>query len=176
MSKSLGNVVDPEAITEGRGRGFDQQAEVKVKRKKKAKGQKDGNNNDIIQQGQSKTNAAGQKVMGVDVLRLWTCAHASQSSAVPVSANIFLSTKQELDRIRLIFRFLLGNLKGGPTSRVNMNDMLLLDQYVLNCLREFATDMVAHYESMQFNLATLKTLHFVANDLSADYFHLIKDR
>ncbi len=51
----------------------------------------------------------------MDCLRLWVAAHASQSSSILAGEGIFAQTKQDLDRIRLIFRWVRKawkNIKG----------------------------------------------------------------
>ena len=51
-----------------------------------------------------KASAEKKLVYGVDVLRLWVAAHASQTSSILAGEAIFAQTKKDLDRIRLIFR------------------------------------------------------------------------
>ena len=50
------------------------------------------------------------KVYGVDTLRLWVAAHASQSSSILIGDWILGQTKQDLDRLRNALKFLLGNI------------------------------------------------------------------
>ncbi len=65
------------------------------RQKKKKKGKKSG---DVPPRSQPAA------VYGVDCLRLWVAAHASQSSSILAGEGIFEQTKHDLDRIRLIFR------------------------------------------------------------------------
>ena len=60
------------------------------------------------------------KVYGVDTLRLWVAAHASQSSSILIGDGILGQTKQDLDRLRNAFKFLLGNI-----SRMESRSQLL---------------------------------------------------
>jgi isoleucyl-tRNA synthetase len=100
MSKSLGNVVDPEAITEGKGRGFKRKYNTHTYTYTFYLTYTHLNAAFYRKKG----NKESSKVYGVDGLRLWVCAHASQAASIPASESIFETTKQDLDRIRLIFR------------------------------------------------------------------------
>ena len=52
----------------------------------------------------------GKNPKGVDVLRYWVGAHASQSPAIQISDNVMESSKQEVDKIRNSLRFIISNL------------------------------------------------------------------
>ena len=52
----------------------------------------------------------GKNAKGVDVLRYWVGAHASQSPAIQISDNVMESSKQEVDKIRNSLRFIISNL------------------------------------------------------------------
>ena len=54
--------------------------------------------------------------------------------------------------------------------------MDLVDQFMLHQLREYYNDIVQFYENMAFNKVCISTANFFANDLSAFYLTLIKDR
>ncbi len=110
MSKSLGNVISPKAITQGEldtttpnvphpsgyiyhsllFKNLIRTVLQYISRKRKKK---------------NKQKAEAKRVVyGTDVLRLWVAAHASQTSAILAGDAIFAQTKKDLDRIRLIFR------------------------------------------------------------------------
>ena len=51
-----------------------------------------------------------KKSLGVDVLRWWVGKHASSSASVSVGDSILTACKQDVDRMRNCFRFLLGQI------------------------------------------------------------------
>lgn len=115
-------------------------------------------------------------VYGVDVLRYWVAAHGSNAANILVSNDLIGQTKQEVDRLRNVFKFILGNLPPEWTEDLPMSKMYCLDRYMLHDLQKFQSTLTDHYESMAFNKVCQTTQHFVANQLSGLYFHLIKDR
>merc|ERR1711920_836889 len=76
------------------------------------------------------------KVYGVDVLRWWIAANASQNSAIFVGENILSQTKLEIDRLRNVFKFLLGNLPQdiAVEDLLNTEELLPIDRYILHSL------------------------------------------
>ncbi len=159
MSKSLGNVVSPKSITEGPAfPGKDSPEPPKKKNKK-------------IKQQDKKS-----LVYGVDTLRLWVSAHASNRASVVVSPSTFDGAKQDLDRVRAVFRFMLGNLNDSDELVSDPFDLAPLDRLALHRAAVFHEDACAAYARLQPNAVALRTAGYVANDLSAEYFALIRDR
>lgn len=78
----------------------------------------------------------------------------------------------------LLIRFLLGNLAtlGSPSQLPERSQLAPLDRLTLHRAAVFAGDVFDLYEKLQPNLVVLRVLNFVANDLSSDYFGLVKDR
>ena len=68
-----------------------------------------------------------KKSLGVDVLRWWVGKHASSSASVSVGDNILAACKQDLDRMRNSFRFLLGQISDlSPDYQLLPHDKLTL--------------------------------------------------
>ncbi|GIY72339.1 isoleucine--tRNA ligase, mitochondrial [Caerostris darwini] len=115
---------------------------------------------------------------GIDVLRWWVATHACQSENIPVKMDIFDECSQNLNKLRNVFKFLLGNLNDyNPeihiTSPENMRD---LDLYMLFALRKFQQKVEKQFSSIQYKGVSKDILNFITNDVSSFYCHLIKDR
>lgn len=115
---------------------------------------------------------------GVDVLRWWVAAHSTQHSAIVVGDSILESSKEHVQKIRTVLKYLLGVLKTLKPSNENNKSQSLthLDRFILAKTSEFESQVFAHYDSYQYNRVTATILNFIANDLSGVYLHLIKDR
>ncbi|XP_054273116.1 isoleucine--tRNA ligase, mitochondrial [Macrosteles quadrilineatus] len=138
MSKSLGNVVNPQ---------------------------------DIVYGGK---NTKKHPIYGLDVLRWWVAAHATQHT-VPVSETTLSDSKASVQRLRMIFKFLLGTLdKLPPHSKPP--SLNLLDSYLLHCLHNLEKQVMEYYNNFQYNRVCLTLMNFVANEVSSLYCHSIKDR
>lgn len=119
-----------------------------------------------------------KKPYGVDTMRLWVAAHASQSSSIEIGDSIMDSTKQTMNKIRNSCKFLLGN-----THNLSSRDQLLTyeelrptDKLALVHLANYWEDISVYYDKMKFNRVCLKLDHYLTNDLSSFYFHITKDR
>lgn len=118
---------------------------------------------------------------GVDVLRWWVAAHSTQHSAIVVSESIMESSKEHVQRIRGVLKYLLGIVKtlkqtGEEEEMSALKNMTHLDRFILAKTSEFERNIFAYYDSCQYNRATATILHFMANELSGVYLHLVKDR
>lgn len=116
------------------------------------------------------------QAMGVDVLRYWVAAHASQTPAIEIGENILQSSKLDVERIRNACRFIIGNLGQENMQVVNFQDMKAVDKFMLHKLHNYCNNVKEHYDDMAFNKVCQLTQNFVANDLSGFYFTLLKDR
>ena len=110
--------------------------------------------------------------------RWWVAANASQNSAIYVGEKIFTQTKLETDRLRNVFKFLLGNLPKDMTTNdlIDIKDLLPIDRYILHCLTLHCRKVDEFYNGFNYNKVVLQTQNFVASRLSAFYFDLVKDR
>nr|XP_018912657.1 PREDICTED: isoleucine--tRNA ligase, mitochondrial isoform X1 [Bemisia tabaci] len=116
-----------------------------------------------------------QPAYGIDVLRWWVAAHTVFHSSIPVTSTVLTSSKDDLQKIRLIMKFLLGALNNySPCD--SEGSPFLLDKYMLNCLREFLTQVNSFYLNYQFNLVCQAVTKLITNEVSSLYCHLTKDR
>ncbi|XP_031435618.1 isoleucine--tRNA ligase, mitochondrial isoform X3 [Clupea harengus] len=141
MSKSLGNVVDPEVVING---GKDPSASPPY---------------------------------GADALRWWV-AESNVFSEVQIGPNALNSARDNINKLRNTFKFLLGNLKGFDprTQAVDSKEMYYVDQYLLHLLRDFSMKVTDAYAQYDAGRVVRLLQNFVARDLSSFYFSVIKDR
>lgn len=119
------------------------------------------------------------KEFGADILRLWTMT-ADYSSDVRIGKDALKSSSDLYRRIRNTFRFLLGALDGFTLDeKLSENDyakMPELERLVLHWIKQSdleAKDCLAQHD---YNRLMQSLHHFCANDLSAFYFDIRKDR
>ena len=117
------------------------------------------------------------KIM-IYIFRWWVAANGSQNTAIFVGENIITQTKLEVDRLRNVFKFLLGNLPPSLSEDdlLNFQQLLPLDRYILHCLTSHCQQVNECYDQFMYNKVILQTQHFVASLLSSFYFDLVKDR
>ena len=117
------------------------------------------------------------KNLGADVLRLWVAA-TDYRGEMNVSDEILKRTSDGYRRLRNTARFLLSNLDGfnPATDLVAIQDMLPLDRWAVDRTYLLQQDVIAYYESYQFQQIYQKVHHFCAMDLGSFYLDIIKDR
>lgn len=114
---------------------------------------------------------------GADIVRLWA-ASVDWQTEVPFSDKLFKQVTEPYRRLRNTLRILLGNISGfDPESQsVSKSDMTLLDKWVLERLNVTITECRSGYESFQFRKVFNQLNQFCANELSALYIDITKDR
>ncbi|XP_047114765.1 isoleucine--tRNA ligase, mitochondrial [Schistocerca piceifrons] len=114
---------------------------------------------------------------GTDVLRWWVASHGTHHGNISISNNLLDSSADSIQKIRIVLRFILGSINDfqnkSDTDAVHLYN---LDKYLLNLLFGLEKEVVAMYDTYQFNHVCKLMTNFVTNDLSALYCHLIKDR
>jgi isoleucyl-tRNA synthetase len=123
---------------------------------------------------------APQKVvnnLGADIIRLWV-ASADYTSEMNVSDEILKQTADSYRRIRNTARYLLSNLSdfNPVTDSVAVEDMLALDQWAVDRAYHVQQDIVAAYESYQFQTIYQKVHNFCSNEMGSLYLDITKDR
>ena len=110
--------------------------------------------------------------------RWWIAANASQNSAIYVGENILSQTKLEVDRLRNVFRFLLGNLPNDMSAEdlLSYQELLPLDRFILHSLTLHCKQVNEFYNQFLYNKVVQQTQFFVGSILSSFYFDLLKDR
>ncbi len=114
---------------------------------------------------------------GADIVRLWVSSVDWQNE-VPFGEELFPQVAETYRRIRNTLRILLGNLHGfdPATHRVSKDQLTLLDRWILERLHEVTKECVAAYDKFEFRKVFNSINQFCANDLSALYVDITKDR
>ncbi len=113
---------------------------------------------------------------GADVLRLWVSS-TNYFEDVRLGNSILTQVTEAYRRIRNTFRFLVANLYDfTPDDAVVYYDMPELDRWALHRLQTLVRDAAEGYERYEFHRVYHTVNNFCANDLSAFYLDVIKDR
>lgn len=159
MSKSLGNVVSPEAIISGT------LVQTPAKNKK----------------GKLKQAPPAKISLGPDVLRLWV-ASSDYTRDVSISQPVLRSVQRAMQKYRVTFKFLLGILHDLP-STYSVEDITTLsptssfaDEAILSQLSKTSKAVFDAYSEYKFFAGIVELNKFVSSELSAFYFEIIKDR
>ena len=138
----------------------------------------------VDEQGRKQSKSLGnvvspQKVwdsLGADILRLWVASTDFRSEMV-ASDEILKRTSDQYRRIRNTFRFILGNLSDfNDKNRVEFNDQVELDKWIINETKILQKEITALYESYSYHKATQKIHNFCVNELGGIYLDIVKDR
>ncbi|KAG4067142.1 hypothetical protein HA402_000133 [Bradysia odoriphaga] len=116
---------------------------------------------------------------GVDTLRWFVAAHSSQHLSIVVSDGTLRNDCDSVQRLRKVLRFMVGCLETERTANdlnFDTTNLYILDKFMLNELFEFNDKVTEAQKSYQFNHVIATALDFVANQLSATYIKLFRDR
>ncbi len=127
-----------------------------------------------------RNTVAPQKIvnrLGADVLRLWV-ASTDYRGEMSVSDEVFNRVADSYRRIRNTTRFLLGNLNGfDPSSDLLPTEKCIaIDRWAIDCAARTQRDIIALYDTYQFNHIYQKIHHFCSIDMGAFYLDVLKDR
>ena len=115
---------------------------------------------------------------GVDPVRLWAAKSAGNSHDVCVKLREFRSSNQEtINKIRGTLKYLIGALADHDAVDGNLDytKLELFDQYFLDKLYRFASNVDDHYKSYRYDLVVKEIDSFVVDQLSPTYITTIKD-
>jgi isoleucyl-tRNA synthetase len=116
---------------------------------------------------------------GADILRLWTML-SDYSEDVRIGKDAMKLTGDIYRRLRNTFRFLLGALDGFDAAEkipaAEYGDMPELERLVLHWLAEMDGFVRGHVKDFEFGRLAHRLHNFCANELSAFYFDIRKDR
>ncbi|CAD0329864.1 Isoleucine--tRNA ligase [Xanthomonas hortorum pv. vitians] len=117
------------------------------------------------------------KTLGADILRLWI-ASVDYSNEMSLSQEILKRNADAYRRLRNTARFLLGNLHGfDPLQHlVALDDMVLLDRWIVHRAHELQEKIVAAYARYDFAEIVQALLNFCSVDLGSLYLDVTKDR
>lgn len=111
-------------------------------------------------------------------IRWWVAKHGSHQMNIPVSKETMIDSKQSIDKLRLIIRFLLGSINNAKDDNFvrGINHLRYLDKYMVLELKSFENETSMLYNTFQYNKVCAKLLNFITNQVSGLYVHNIKDR
>ncbi|KAK5157786.1 isoleucine-tRNA ligase [Recurvomyces mirabilis] len=163
MSKSIGNVIDPEQILEG--------SLLPPVKEKKQRGKRQAAKEDQVANDRPKYDA-----MGPDALRLWV-ASGDYTRDVTIAVPLLQDVQNTLQKYRVTFKWLLGVLEDCVpyNGTVAGKPLSFVDQAILYRLHEVAVLVHEAHSSYTFHRAVKEITSFVNNDLSAFYFEICKD-
>lgn len=113
--------------------------------------------------------------IGIDGLRYFV-AQTDFSSDITAGSIVMKRVQDSLKRLRLCFRYILGNLNtSGSYELLPYNELRPVDKYTIGKLSQLLTECQAAYES--YNFAKVLTLiqYHLTNELSSLYFDASKD-
>ena len=117
-----------------------------------------------------------RKKFGADVMRAWV-ASSSYTSDISIGDEILKQSSDFVQRLRSVFRFMLGNLSQFNTSSnlVPYSELTELDRYMLHLLSCYSQEATQAYDSLLFSRISQLLTNTVPVDLSSFYFDIIKD-
>lgn len=116
------------------------------------------------------------KQKGADIARLWVSS-TDYLADVRISDEILKQTSDVYRKIRNTLRFMLGNINdyNPETDRIPENDLLDVDRYLLNRLREFTASTINNYENFDYLNIYQEVQNFINVELSNFYLDYGKD-
>lgn len=113
--------------------------------------------------------------LGVDGLR-YLVAQSDFTSDITVGSTVMQHTADALKKIRLCFKFLLGNLqKGSDYKLLPFEQLEPVDKYVISKLQRLLDDSKKNYTEYNFSKVLINLQFHLNNELSSFYFDTSKD-
>lgn len=114
---------------------------------------------------------------GADIVRLWVSSVDWQNE-VPFGEDLFKQVTEPYRRLRNTLRILLANIGDfdPAVNAVSADRMPLLDRWIMERLNAVIGETRAAYEAYDFRRVFTLINQFCANDLSALYIDITKDR
>ncbi|CAM3615087.1 isoleucine--tRNA ligase [Erysipelothrix urinaevulpis] len=114
--------------------------------------------------------------LGADTLRLWV-ASVDYHSDISMSEKLLKQISESYRKIRNTFRFMLGNLNGFSAQEhgVAVEDLSLLNRYVLNEIIDVNKQVQAAYAQFDYQKVTTTVLNSMTNLMSSYYLDYNKD-
>ncbi|ELF7056908.1 isoleucine--tRNA ligase [Staphylococcus aureus] len=116
------------------------------------------------------------KQKGADIARLWVSS-TDYLADVRISDEILKQTSDVYRKIRNTLRFMLGNINdfNPDTDSVPESELLEVDRYLLNRLREFTASTINNYENFDYLNIYQEVQNFINVELSNFYLDYGKD-
>ena len=117
---------------------------------------------------------------GADILRLWTTTIDYTTAEIKLSQELLKTCSEQYKKIRNTFKFMITNLNDSDDGETFSCDykptnLSLMDQMMLNKLKEVLADMKKGYDTYNFASVTDAVVNFIVNDLSSFYLDFSKD-
>ena len=150
MSKSIGNVIDPNILINGC---------------------------DAMKSSPGQAKQIQQPALGVDVLRLWV-ASVDYTNDVCIGNDTIKKVQLQLNKLRTTMKFIIGNINdfNVQTNSVSYNELLHIDQYMLHQLRQWQSDITQYYQQYNYRAIYSYISELQSTELSAFYMDICKDR
>jgi isoleucyl-tRNA synthetase len=116
------------------------------------------------------------KQKGADIARLWVSS-VDYLADVRISDEILKQTSDVYRKIRNTLRFMLGNVNDfdPAVNAIPENELLEVDKYLLNRLREFTKNTLEHYDDFDYLDIYQEVQNFINVELSNFYLDYGKD-
>ncbi|MFQ3845129.1 isoleucine--tRNA ligase [Staphylococcus pseudoxylosus] len=116
------------------------------------------------------------KQKGADIARLWVSS-VDYLADVRISDEILKQTSDVYRKIRNTLRFMLGNVNdyNPATDSIAEANLLEVDKYLLNRLREFTANTLDHYDNYDYLDIFQEVQNFINVELSNFYLDYGKD-
>ncbi len=110
------------------------------------------------------------KQKGADIARLWVSS-TDYLADVRISDEILKQTSDVYRKIRNTLRFMLGNINdfNPDTDSIPESELLEVDRYLLNRLREFTASTINNYENFDYLNIYQEVQNFINVELSNFY-------
>ena len=116
---------------------------------------------------------------GADILRLWTTSIDYTTAEIKLSQDLLKVCADQYRKIRNTFKFMLSNLMDDEEHSYPIDykptDLSLMDQMMLNRLKEVLAEMKKGYDTYRISDVTNAVTNFFVNDLSSFYLDFSKD-
>ena len=113
--------------------------------------------------------------LGTDGLRLWV-ASSNYTSDVNVTPEVLSRVFENVKKLRVTFKYILGNLKDFDFSNpVEYDQLNPLDKYALSKMASLQQACVENYQNHLFSRVVNEINSNMNNELSALYFDISKD-
>ncbi|KAG0640331.1 tRNA synthetases class I-domain-containing protein [Tuber brumale] len=116
----------------------------------------------------------GKSIGGIDSLRLWV-AGCDYTRDVSIGSTILDGVNENLRKLRVTLRFLLGNLEDWDGKEVDYSDLAKTDRYALAQLYQVNRAIAEAYKNLHFNRVIQIIMTYTNTDISAFYLDVTKD-
>lgn len=113
--------------------------------------------------------------LGTDGLRLWV-ASSNYWQDVNISKEVLERVSENLKKLRITFKFLLGNIHDFQLKdEIPYEKLNPIDKYILSRLTKLQRSIIGYYNNFNYSKAVRDLNTFISVDLSSQYFDISKD-